>query len=89
MNVIKRDGRIQELSISKIKMSLQKASDDINAPLTQSDISNLIEDVNRKFKDMKVKIIPADQVQDIVYNVILDNGFNELAEFYKGYKKEE
>ena len=89
MNIIKRDGRIQELSISKLKMSIQKASDDINAPLTQSDISHLIEDINREFKNIKVKIIPADQVQNIVYNVILDNGFNELAEFYKVYEKEE
>lgn len=88
MNVIKRDGRIQELSINKIKLSIQKASDDINAPLTQSDIRNLIEDVDRKFKDIKVKIIPAAQIRDIVYDVLLDNGFNELAEYYKSYKKE-
>ncbi|MFA6941416.1 MAG: ATP cone domain-containing protein [Clostridiaceae bacterium] len=88
MNVIKKDGRIQELSISKIKLSLQKASDDINAPMTQSDIKNLIEDVDRKFKDIKVKIISAAQIRDAVYNVLLDNGFNELAEYYKSYKKE-
>lgn len=88
MNIIKKDGRIQELNISKIKLSLQKASDDINAPLTQSDIGNLIEDVNRKFKDIKIKIIPVAQVQNLVYNILLDNGFNELAEYYINFKKE-
>lgn len=88
MNVVKKDGRIQDLSLNKIKLSLQKASDDINAPLTQSDIENLIEDINRKFKTIKVKIIPAAQIQDVVYNVLLDSGFNELAEYYKVYKKE-
>lgn len=89
MNIIKKDGRIQELSMNKLRLSLQNASDDIDAPLTQSDISSLIEDINREFKQLKVKIIPSKQVEDIVYNVLLDHGFNELAEFYGEYRKEE
>lgn len=88
MNIIKKDGRIQQFEISKIRMSLQRASDDINSPLTTSDIKNVVEDIDKELKKLKISIIQADKVQETVYNVLLDNGFNELGDYYKCYEKE-
>ncbi|MFA9397285.1 MAG: ATP cone domain-containing protein [Clostridiaceae bacterium] len=86
MNVIKRDGRIQEFDIKKVRTSFQNASDDAKMPFTKSDIDVLVENVEDNLNKTDIKIISVKEIQEASYNAMIESGFKTVAKFYKSYE---
>ena len=53
MKVIKKDGRLQELDLEKIKISILSATNDSKELLNESDVKILVEDINSKMKEVR------------------------------------
>ncbi|MGL4772309.1 MAG: ATP cone domain-containing protein [Clostridium sp.] len=47
MKVIKKDGRLQDFNLSKVKVSLEYASDTAEIEMNESDLKILLEDINK------------------------------------------
>ena len=82
MKVIKRDGRIQNFDLSKIKTSIYRASDDADQPLNKSDIENLAKDIEINIKDLQKDTVSFDIIQELVLAQLEKSGFNVLSKFY-------
>lgn len=82
MIVIKRKGELQDFEISKIKTSVMRASDDIDEPLNESDIS-FVADKTEKFilENFKDQIKSSD-IHKIVVDILNDTGFTHIAKVY-------
>ena len=53
MKVIKRDGRLQELDLEKIKISILSATNESKELLNESDVKILVEDIDSKIKEVR------------------------------------
>ena len=87
MKVIKRDGRIQEFNINKIITTLEKVSDEIEEPFTESDIENLSEDIEKALKGIASDSINVNDIQDVVTKKLENLGFSKAAKHYREYRK--
>lgn len=87
MKVIKRDGRIQEFNINKIILTLEKVSEEIGEPFTESDINNLSGDIVNFIKKIDGNTISVANIQDMVVEELVMLGFNKAAKHYKEYRK--
>lgn len=88
MKVIKRDGRIQEFDINKILITIEKVSDEIVEPFTESDINNLSEDILNSIKAISKDTIEVNKIQDVVVEQLEKLGFGKAANHYKEYRKD-
>ena len=82
MKVIKRDGRLQEFDLSKIKTSIDRASYDAEEPLNESDIENLARSIERGLKNYQKGSIHSDIIQNFVLRELENQGFKIVAEYY-------
>lgn len=83
MKVLKRDGRIQEFDINKIKVSISKASDDAEEPMNSSDILNISEDIEKLINKEYNNEIKYSDIRNIVMDHLNENGFKNVSEAYK------
>lgn len=88
MKVIKKDGRIQDFDINKILITLEKVSDEIEEPFTESDIKNLSEDIMDSLKAISEDTIEVNSIQDVVVKQLENLGFTKAAVHYSEYRKE-
>lgn len=88
MKVIKRDGRLQNFELRKILLSIEKASDEINRPMTQSDIVNISKSIEMKIHKNYKDEVPVGSIQDIVVSQLREDGFGSAAQHYEDYKKD-
>ncbi len=82
MKVIKKDGRIQDFDIQKIRVSIENASDEANAPMSSSDIGNIIEDIQQIIDSSGLKRIHVSDIQTMVVNTLKKLGFSVVARYY-------
>ncbi|QGU95468.1 ATPase [Clostridium bovifaecis] len=82
MKVIKRDGEVENFEISKIKVSIMKASDDIDEPLNKGDISSIGDIVEEFIKKNYRDSIKSSEIHDIVVNILEKNAFKNIAKAY-------
>ena len=82
MKVIKRDGRLQEFDLSKIKTSIDRASDDARQPLNESDLENLARSIQKDLKNYQKESIHSDIIQKFVLLQLEKHGFKVVAEYY-------
>ncbi|MGH4050960.1 MAG: ATP cone domain-containing protein [Clostridium sp.] len=82
MKVLKRDGRVQDFDLSKIKTSIYRASDDADQPLNESDIDNIAEDVEISIKALQKDTISFDVIHELVLAKLEKSGFNTLSKYY-------
>ncbi|MBZ9688139.1 ATPase [Clostridium estertheticum] len=82
MKVIKRDGRLQEFDLSRIRTSIDRASDDANQPLNESDIENLAKSIEKGLKNYQKDSIHSDIIQKFVLRELEKQGFKIVAEYY-------
>lgn len=87
MKVLKRDGRFQDYDLDKIKLSIERASDEARQPFTLSDIEILSKDIHRKILNMGKDVIRSVEIHNIVYNQLKNAGFDEVAKCYRDYAK--
>lgn len=86
MNVIKRDGRVKQYDIDRIKMAIEKAFHDVYGLENYIDeITNLTREVD--FKLNRNKDYTVEEIQDIVIQTLFDNKFDDVANSYKAYRE--
>lgn len=85
MKVIKKDGRIQDFDIQKIRVSVENASDEANAPMSSSDIGNIIEDIQQIIDSSELQRIHVSDIQTMVVNTLKKLGFSVVARYYYEY----
>ncbi len=82
MKVIKRDSRLQEFDLEKIKRTLRNASDDINQPMNQGDLNSISDEIEKRiFRDYK-DTVPSAEIRNIINDTLRGFGFSKIAESY-------
>lgn len=87
MRIIKKDGRIEEFNINKIKTSIDNAAKDVDVLLNESDLDILIKDVENTLKSMKRSEIVTSsyEVIGVIFTVLKRDGFNSVLKSYFSY----
>ena len=90
MKVIKRDGRLQELDIEKIKISILSATNESKELLNESDVKILVEDIDSKIKEVRKdgENTSSYEISGIAISILKRDGFSDIVEKYIGYEKE-
>ena len=83
MQVVKRDGSLQEFDSVKIIEAISKAFDACCPDESRQHIENMVLDMH--FWDG----ITIEEIQDIVVETLKDYGYDEVAESYSSYRKEQ
>ena len=83
MQVVKRDGSLQEFDSVKIVEAISKAFDACCPNENRQHIENMVLDMH--FWDG----ITIEEIQDIVVETLKDYGYDEVAESYSSYRKEQ
>ena len=90
MKVIKRDGRLQELDLEKIKISILSATNESKELLNESDVKILVEDINSKIKEVRKdgENTSSYEISGIAISILKRDGFSDIVEKHIGYEKE-
>ena len=90
MKVIKKDGRLQELDIEKIKISILSATNESKELLNESDVKILVEDIDSKIKEVRKdgENTSSYEISGIAISILKRDGFSDIVEKYIGYEKE-
>ena len=83
MQVVKRDGSLQEFDSIKIVEAISKAFDACCPTENRQHIESMVLDMH--FWDG----ITIEEIQDIVVETLKDYGYDEVAESYSSYRKEQ
>lgn len=88
MTVIKRDGRIQEFDVIKIRSSILGASIDSNTIINESDLKVLSKRVLKVLKAIRGEdgITSTYEIFAIIIETLKNDSFNDIAMSYLGYK---
>ena len=84
--IIKRDGRVDEFDVQKIEMAIVKAMDAIGKDELNDckKLSKLVEvEIEARFVD---NVPDVESVQDIVEEVLMQNGYKDVAKEYILYR---
>lgn len=87
MKVLKRNGTLQDYNLDKIKLSIERASDEVEQPFTLSDIEVLSRDIHREVTKLERDIIQSEEIHNIVYNQLNSSGFSKIAKRYANYAR--
>lgn len=80
MNIIKKDGRVQEFTKDKLKTSINNSAKDANFSLTESDLNLLVSDMYKKLLSIRVTGDTSSyEVIGIVVNVLKENKFDQIV----------
>lgn len=84
MEIIKRNGVIEQFLITKTEISISNCSQELLLPLTESDIKFLSNLINEKLFSLHRDTSPTSsyEVKGIVYKILCENGFKRIAEEY-------
>lgn len=89
MKVIKKDGRLQELDPSKIKLSILNSTIEEKTLLNESDVKIIVEDVVRCIKKFRGEEYNTSsyEITGVVISILSRDGFDDVISSYVGYKK--
>lgn len=87
MKIIKKDGRIQDLEVEKIKNSIWGASKDSNTIINESDLKILTNRVTKIISEIRGKdgLTSSYEVQAVILESLEKDGFKKIAKAYLGY----
>ena len=90
MDVIKKDGRLQELDKEKIKISILNSSSSIEEMLNESDVNILVKDIVERLIHLRTGYGNTSSYEIIgaVIDVLKRDGFDRIISSYLGYKKD-
>lgn len=89
MNIIKKDGRVQEFNEKKIYTSILNAATDIRkSELNESDLKVLVSSIIKKINEIRKDGTPTSsyEVKGVIVNVLLRDGFAEVFKSYIHFK---
>jgi transcriptional regulator NrdR family protein len=87
MRVIKKNKSIQDFDIGKIKLTLERVSDEVHKPLTQSDIQKLANSIEKAIIQHGEEYIHSSTIHEIVVIELKNAGFLSIAKAYNEYQK--
>lgn len=83
MTVIKKDGRIQNFDVEKIRLSVANTSDDAKAPMSSSDLDLVIKDVLASIELVETKQhITTAMLRNFIIDSLIKFGFSKVAKHY-------
>ena len=82
MNIIKKNGRVEEFDISKIKQSLLNVSAEINEPFTDGDIKIVESEVLNILKIINRGETSSYEIFAIVLHALKKLNFNDVGKSY-------
>ncbi|EYE89355.1 ATPase [Fervidicella metallireducens AeB] len=82
MQVIKRDGRLQDFDLDKIIRSIGAASDDVDEPMNSSDLHNIAKNIKDEIQATGKDKIDYSEIRQLVVNKLKEYGFKDIAEAY-------
>ncbi|CUP04436.1 hypothetical protein H8S10_06610 [Clostridium sp. NSJ-49] len=89
MQVIKKDGRLQELDANKIKISILNATSGTKALLNESDIKIIVKDIIKIIEDLRSEYgnTSSYEIVGVVVEVLKRDGFDDVISSYIEYSK--
>ena len=89
MRIIKKDGRLEEFNIKKVRTSIEIAACDAEAMLNESDLHILASDVEKMlFNIRKDSLITSSyEVVGVIFNVLKRDGFSKILKAYVEFEK--
>lgn len=84
--VIKKNGQIQKFNLDKVRLSIERASDEAKTPLTASDINYVSKVIVKKLESIYLSPLQSNTIHKIVVKSLKDTGFKKVADYYKNYK---
>lgn len=89
MKIIKKDGRLEEFNIGKIKTSIENAGRDSETILNGSDIKILLEDIEKVLNLIKVNrdTTSSYEIIGIILDVLRKDGFSNVLKSYVQFEK--
>ena len=89
MKIIKKDCRLEEFNIGKIKTSIENAGRDSETILNESDIKILLEDIEKVLSLIKVNrdTTSSYEVIGIILDILRKDGFNNVLKSYVQFEK--
>ena len=85
--VIKRDGTVQEFDRSRIERAISKAFKAVGEPLDEGLLKDLCDGVIGRILELKKDKVHVEEIQDIVEEQLILNGFAKTAKAYILYRK--
>lgn len=82
MNVIKKDGSLQDLNIEKIETSIINASDDINFSLTSANIKDISNEIITVLNKIRKDNTSTYELVGITIKSLIKLGFRDIAKSY-------
>ena len=89
VQVIKKDGRLQELDANKIKISILNATSGTKALLNESDIKIIVKDIIKIIEDLRSEYgnTSSYEIVGVVVEVLKRDGFDDVISSYIEYSK--
>lgn len=89
LQVIKKDGRLQNLEPDKIKTSILNAISTSNHILNESDIKIIVKDIVKTIEEQRAGYgnTSSYEISGVVIDVLKRDGFNDVISAYVGYEK--
>lgn len=85
--VIKRDGKRVKFDSTKIAVAIKKGFEAVDSEYTLSDINKVFYDVIDVIKDGNYDKIKIEQIQDIIEEIMNQNGYVDIAKAYSEYRE--
>lgn len=85
--VIKRDGKRVKFDSTKIAVAIKKGFEAVDSKYTLSDINKVFYDVIDVIKDGNYDKIKIEQIQDIIEEIMNQNGYIDIAKAYSEYRE--
>lgn len=83
--IIKRDGREVEFNFSKIQNAIAKAAKELKMTV---DSLSLTTEVANKIKNLGKEKIDVEEVQDLIEQILVEFGYEQVKNAYSEYRKE-
>lgn len=89
MQIIKKDGRLEEFNAKKIKTSIENAARDSETMLNESDLKILVNDAEKTLlKTRKDSLITSSyEVIGVIFDILKRDGFNSILKSYVEFDK--
>lgn len=82
MNIIKKNGRIEEFKTLKIKRSILNASEEVNEPLSDSELNLIEKEVDNILHKLNRTETSSYEIFAICLNVLNQLGFKAVCKAY-------
>jgi ribonucleoside-triphosphate reductase len=88
LHVVKRDGREAEFDSAKIGNAIKGAAEEIGANIKVSEVLELTQQVIKQLEKMNLQYITVEEIQNIVQETLIEDGFKDIGIAYANYRKE-